>query len=81
MDTRKDYTQEDVETAVYEFIAASVLDAIPEDKLEALDEVLTGSDEEFDAFLVEHIPHLDTLLRNVCEDLALPKDVCAHISS
>lgn len=79
MDEATTHIEEDVETAVYEFIAASLLDALPEEKLEELDQALSGTDEEFEMFLSKNIPDVNALLRTVCEAFALPKEVCAEV--
>lgn len=79
MDEDITYTEEDVETAVYEFIAASLLDVLPEEKLEELDHALAGTDEEFDIFLSRNIPDVNAVLQSMCEDFALPKDVCREV--
>lgn len=63
-----------VEQAVYELIATSILDAVPDDKLDAFDKALAEGDESFDAFLVEYIPQLDDILENLMNRLALPKN-------
>lgn len=72
----KRYTREDVEALVYELLAVSILETLPEEKLDALDAALSGSDEAFDIFLHEQVPAIEGVLKDVCNALALPEGVC-----
>lgn len=67
------YTAEEVETLVYELLAVSILEILPEDTLLALDQAVSGTDEAFDAFLKEHVPNMQTMLEEAVQTLALPE--------
>lgn len=65
------YTLEEVERLVYELVAASLLDAMPSEKLRALDAALLQDDVALEEFLEKHIPHFKEVLERTHRRLAL----------
>lgn len=71
------HIHESVEEAMYELIAASLLDAIPEERLPEFDAALAQGEDAVELFLQDAVPHVDQILLTLCTQLSLPEGTCS----
>lgn len=62
MTTPTTLPMDDAQTEVFEYLAVSILEALPEEKLGALDEALSEGGDALEAFLASHVTHFDDVL-------------------
>lgn len=56
--------------ALFEYLAVSILEVLPEEKLSELDAALAKGDDTFDTFLASQVPLFDETLRQTILDIA-----------
>lgn len=72
MTTREPITQDtDTNTQVFEYLAVSILEVLPEEKLPELDEALSEGGDAVDEFLASNVDMLDDVLAEALRELRI----------
>ena len=63
--------ENELNTEVFEYLAVSILEVLPEEKLPELDEALTEGGDAVDAFLASNVGMLDDVLAEALRELRI----------